>query len=373
VIAAAVIAVALAWKLPVLAALGIGSLLLVVVAGLASLLPFRLAVSGLGLSTDRTTVGDSGSATIVLVNRGSRRSARASLHLDALDERIPLVVPRISGGSELTISVSLPTGRRGAGAVGPVVAAYADPFGLIRRGIVMSGSEPFIVHPRHHHVHVHAASTLRSAEGRAGTVPSPDALSFVGLRQYRPGDEQRQIHWPTTARTGELMVREYADAPLERLIIAFDTRASRWDEVRFEQGIEIVASLTVSAISASTPVSLITGTDRVDLSGRGVLDTRDVLDHLAALAVQPDRGTRDGSALTTMLARGSSASCIIVTGLQDASDQLLLAEVSRRSPEVVLIEVASPYAQRLPPATASIRVVRAPTAAEFVETWNGAA
>jgi uncharacterized protein (DUF58 family) len=70
---------------------------------------------------------------------------------------------------------------------------------------------------------VEAAATseraLHSAP-RRGTGPE-----FLGVREYRPGDSMRHVHWPSTARTGTVMVREFEEERTRRIAIVVDTVA----------------------------------------------------------------------------------------------------------------------------------------------------
>jgi uncharacterized protein (DUF58 family) len=81
---------------------------------------------------------------------------------------------------------------------------------------------------------------------------------FHGLRPYRPGDSPRWVHWRTSARRGELMVREFEDLPSENLLLVFDPTLvldeedlspaervadRRWLREQFEQAVSLVATI----------------------------------------------------------------------------------------------------------------------------------
>ena len=53
---------------------------------------------------------------------------------------------------------------------------------------------------------------------------------YLGIREYRPGDSPRHVHWPSTARTGTVMVRELEEERSQRLTIVVDTLADVGDE-----------------------------------------------------------------------------------------------------------------------------------------------
>ncbi|HOT80698.1 MAG TPA: DUF58 domain-containing protein [Microthrixaceae bacterium] len=354
--------------LPSVAVLGVGGLALVAVSGLATLSPVRLDVRSIDVPASRVEVGTRGQITIVLTNPSARRAPALTLFLIALDDRITVAVPRLAPGADVTVTLPLPTKRRGSGSIGPLVTDSADPFGLFRRRLEFGRPQEFIVHPRHHRLEVIAPSSIRNSEGPAGPYRRPDAASFVGLRVYRPGDDRRQIHWPTVARTGELMVREHADATLERLVLAFDTRSARWDEVRFEQAVEVVASVAVAVTGSGVPLTLVIGPDRHDVGGRDAA-AGVVLDLLAGVAIGP-AAPKGPTALDTLLTLTSATTSVLVTGAADAGDHVALAELATRLPVVVIAEIASALAPRSAPASTRVRSVRAATSSEFARLWD---
>jgi uncharacterized protein (DUF58 family) len=66
-----------------------------------------------------------------------------------------------------------------------------------------------------------AGLTRQVVRGGGRRHPTAQA-EFHGLRAFRPGDSPRWIHWRTSARCGELMIREYEDVPSEDLILVVD-------------------------------------------------------------------------------------------------------------------------------------------------------
>lgn len=66
--------------------------------------------------------------------------------------------------------------------------------------------------------HVPTQGAVRAAARRQPTAQ----LEFHGLHAFRPGDSPRHIHWRTTARRGELMVREFEDLPNDNLVLVVD-------------------------------------------------------------------------------------------------------------------------------------------------------
>ncbi len=118
---------------------------------------------------------------------------------------------------------------RGRYAWGPVTATSGYPFGLVHRRRILAPAEEVIVLPRLGRLHRGRFRKLlwsRAADAerrRRQPRRHPAAQDqFHGLRPFRPGDNPRAVHWRTSARRGEWMVREFEDFPGEDLLLIFD-------------------------------------------------------------------------------------------------------------------------------------------------------
>jgi len=60
------------------------------------------------------------------------------------------------------------------------------------------------------------------ARGEATTHRTGRRGEFFGLREHRSGDDRRDVHWRSSARTGRLLVREYEDQHAQRIVIGVD-------------------------------------------------------------------------------------------------------------------------------------------------------
>ena len=83
---------------------------------------------------------------------------------------------------------------------------------------------------------------------------------FMAIREYKPGDSPRYIHWPTSAKKGELMVREYQDTLSSSLIIVLDLskayNVGKGKHTTLEYAITIAASLALHALDEGYRVSI---------------------------------------------------------------------------------------------------------------------
>src|SRR5690606_32774393 len=93
------------------------------------------------------------------------------------------------------------------------------------------------------------AGLLRDLEGQATRDLSDSDLNFHALRDYVAGDDRRYIHWRTTARRGQLMVKQFEDTRRTLTSIALATAVSDYahpDEL--ELAVSVAASIAVQAI-----------------------------------------------------------------------------------------------------------------------------
>jgi uncharacterized protein (DUF58 family) len=113
--------------------------------------------------------------------------------------------------------------QRGVFQLGPVFAESRDPFGIFRFRRQISGSSSLVVYP--------VALDLPSFGRLPGDLPGGslqgERVQFTtpnvaGVREYRPGDTMNRIHWPTTARQGRLMVKEFELDPFSDVWLILD-------------------------------------------------------------------------------------------------------------------------------------------------------
>jgi len=97
---------------------------------------------------------------------------------------------------------------------------------------------------------LHPVPPIAFSTGRrhrpAGAVAVPqvgDSQEFLQLRDYRPGDPVRRIHWPSTARSGRLVVKETGEEYFARLGLVLDTFIEDGDGAMLDAAVSVAASL----------------------------------------------------------------------------------------------------------------------------------
>ncbi|HEX8630715.1 MAG TPA: DUF58 domain-containing protein, partial [Catenuloplanes sp.] len=245
---------------PELALLGTaGAGALVAAVGYAAWQP-QLRVSRVA-DPDRVPRGEP--ATMTLTVRNAARLRAATLVATDRCGAVPVPVPllRLRPGQDTTVSYPVPTSRRGVVPIGPLRVDRRDVLGLVSAARGHGDPSTVWVHPRIHPLTAVPAGIARSLDGRIDTVPH-GTITFDTLREYVVGDELRRVHWRTSARVGELMVREHLDTSLPRIVVVLDDRAGAHPGARggfaesFESACEAAASVVAAAVREDVPVTL---------------------------------------------------------------------------------------------------------------------
>lgn len=129
--------------------------------------------------------------------------------------------------------------QRGRFTLGPITLTTGDPFGLFRMQWELPQTSTMIVYP--------AIVELAHFATPSGQLPGGDALrrrthyvttNVRGVRDYAPGDSFNRIHWPSTARKGQLIVKEFELDPLADVWLFLDMARSAQAELEWEPVLE---------------------------------------------------------------------------------------------------------------------------------------
>jgi uncharacterized protein (DUF58 family) len=253
---------------------------------------------GLDLSRTRVVVGERAVGALTLANTGRRAILPSRVVLPVGAGRGEFSVKRLAPGEEAEELFAIPTQRRAILAVGPVSVVRGDPLGVFER--VHRRDEPvdLYVHPRTVLFEGQSLGFLRDLEGLPAADLSRDDISFHALRQYQPGDDRRNVHWRSTARTGVLMVRQYEETRRSHFVIGLSRHPGDYaDPEEFELGVSAAGSLGLRALRDSQRVevrvqgvSIPAGTGKQFLDGLSGLeyargrsgDIVDLAGHIAA-------------------------------------------------------------------------------------------
>lgn len=205
---------------------------------------------------DRVPRGDPCLVTLTVTNTSRVRPATLLAHDRCGSRAVPVPVLRLRPRHDMTASYPVPTERRGVVQIGPLRVTRRDPLGLAELTRGQGGTTQVWVYPRVHQLTAVPAGIARSMDGRLDRVPH-GSITFDALREYVVGDELRRVHWRTSARVGQLMVREYLDTSLPRIVVLLDDRAaSHPDPEMFESACEAAASVVAAAVREDLAITL---------------------------------------------------------------------------------------------------------------------
>jgi uncharacterized protein (DUF58 family) len=190
------------------------------------------------------------------------RSGRATI-IDRCDEAVTRVdTPTVAPNTEQTVRGAIPTSRRGVFDVGPLEIERIDPFWLTVGRRRATERTSITVHPKVYDL-IGPQGAVRVVENESVIRrATADPMSgFVSMREYVAGDDPRMIHWPTTARTGTLMVREHVEVRRPEFTVVLDTSPTAGTPEDFEEAVDVAATLAVHAIRTGLDVVVRT-TDR---------------------------------------------------------------------------------------------------------------
>jgi uncharacterized protein (DUF58 family) len=130
------------------------------------------------------------------------------------------------------------------------------------------------------------------------------------LRNYEVGDDLRQVHWPSTARQDDLMIRQQELPWQGRTTVLLDVRSGVHTEDSFERAVSAAASLLTAAWQRDSQVRLLT-TDGLDSGfGSGPTHLQAAMEHLAV--AQPGADRLD-SLVAAMRRRATGALVVVST------------------------------------------------------------
>ncbi len=152
---------------------------------------------------------------------------------------------------------------RGLYSVGPAVIESGDPFGMMKSTLELDQPEYITVFPDLLPIDpliLRAEDPLGDQAARKRLFEDP--LQPMGVRAYHPEDDFRRIHWPATARTGELQVKVYTPVSARVMMVCLNvsTTARPWLGAypkTFEQLLKVAATTVFNAIEQGYSVGLL--------------------------------------------------------------------------------------------------------------------
>jgi uncharacterized protein (DUF58 family) len=307
---------------------------------------------------DRVARGDPAAMTLTVRNTSRIRSAGmvATDRCGGADVPVPLL--RLRPGKDTVVRYPVPTRRRGVVPVGPLRVTRGDPLALMSLSRSYGDTTLVWVHPRIHPLRAVPAGMARSLDGRIDKVPH-GTITFDTLREYVVGDELRRVHWRSSAKVGELMVREQLDTSEPTIVVLLDDRAAGHpDPESFEVACEAAASIVAAAVREDVPVSLHLVTELRTGPFLDVLTETSLRSGDLAARLRHLRGQRLGDTLVFLTGSGGRDDLGAVSALRGPYPVVIGGLFGDRD--------AAPVS-----AGDQMIVIEAATGAEFAGAWDG--
>lgn len=205
------------------------------------------------------------------------------------EQPLPLIPP----GQAVEITPEVTPVRRGSIELSGLTIARPDRFGLFKGFEYLRQPQSLPVLPKRYPVPELELPGVRRYQhgGVVMTASVGDSEEFIGLRDYRPGDPLKNIHWKSFARIGCPVVKEHQNEFFVRHALVLDTFTIPGTAETFEEAVSIAASFASSIETQECLLDLLfVGADTYCFTaGRGQLHTENMLEILAHAMPCEDR------------------------------------------------------------------------------------
>jgi len=210
------------------------------------------------LNPRRVVVGDRAMGRMLVTNTGTRALTPTRMELPVglgvAEFQLPAMKPR----EEHEELFAVPTSKRAVIVAGPAESVRGDQLGLLRRALQWADPVDLFVHPRTVRLLPTAAGLVRDLEGQVSKTITNNDIAFHALRPYVPGDDRRYVHWRTSARIGQLMVRQFNETRRSQLTMIHSARDDLYaSEEEFELAVSVTASIAAQVIRDGVQMNVV--------------------------------------------------------------------------------------------------------------------
>ena len=275
-------------------------------------------------------------------------------------------------GRRLSVRYVLEKVPRGRYVFEDVRAELSDPFALERAIVPLPAPGALLVYPRLVRLGpLFTESGTRSHDGQRLLLRRHSGIELHSVREYAQGESLRRVHWPSTARRGQLMVKELEDSPRDEIAVLLDADPKAVVGESFEVQVRAAGSILDAYVQRGRRGVLVLNSERREVQHvhSPAADWRRALELLAA--VEPTGDTPVARLLAEEDGPAARAlELVVVTARLEPAlvDRLIQRGLSRRKVSVVFVDPASfngtprrpePALLRLQAAGIAVAVIRA--------------
>ncbi|WP_243696984.1 DUF58 domain-containing protein [Labedella endophytica] len=297
---------------------------------------FRVEVT---LSPTRVVVGERAIGRVDITNVGSRRTSATRLELPVGEGLAVFAIPGLAPESSTDELFAVPTHRRAVIDAGPAVTVRGDQLGLFRRTVSWTDPIELFVHPVTTRLQPSAAGLVRDLEGQTTQKITNSDIAFHALREYVVGDDVRHVHWRSSARTGQLMVRQFEETRRSQLTI-LHTADERYytSSEEFELAVSVTASVATQVIREATAIDVVTEDRRLRTHTAGaLLDDSCRIDVVRGATGSPRDFARDATAMLPV----PSVAVIVAGSRMTATDFRAIEKFFPAETRVIALRIAA--------------------------------
>ncbi len=248
----------------------------------------------------------------------------------------------MSSGEEMAARYEVLCEPRGVYRVGPMRVSVTDPLGFAESSSTAQGSDRLVVYPRVENL-LGVPSGSGQDQRRSASRSSfwhTSGEDFFTLREYQRGDDLRRVHWPSTAKHDELMIKQLEMPWQSSVFIMLDPRAETHESsTSFERAVSGAASVLHHLVESGYTPTIWAGNG----NGTTVGDTEAYHHAMEELATITPHTSFDMRHLVEKLQRNgaSGGTLILVTGALGEDDSASLRVLSQGFYRTVLLSVES--------------------------------
>jgi uncharacterized protein (DUF58 family) len=263
-------------------------------------------------------------------------------------------------GRRLRVRYVLEEVPRGHYAFEDVHAELADPFALELAIVQLPAPGALLVYPRLVRLGpLFTESGTRSHDGQRLLLRRHSGFELHSVREYEQGESLRRVHWPSTARRGQLMVKELEDSPRDEIAVLLDADGKAVVGESFDVQVRAAGSILDAYVRRGRRGVLVINSERREVQHvhSPAADWRRALELLAAVEATGDTSVarllaeEDGPAARAL-------ELVVVTARLEPAlvDRLIQRALSRRKVSIAFVDPASFNGAPLRPEPALLRL-----------------
>ncbi|MGH8913575.1 MAG: DUF58 domain-containing protein [Acidimicrobiia bacterium] len=294
-----------------------------------------------------STVHDGETTTVTLLIENPTRHAISYLTIEDDVNRLGVAtfeVARLKKAESTTATYRVTCRPRGVYRVGPTTVRANDPLGLAEMSAGTGPVDRIVVYPA---IEELDGFPIIRGQDPAMQVSRPEHArrggeDFYTLREYQRGDDLRRVHWPSSAKTDQLMIRQLETPWQSRALVLLDVRTSSYEsQDAFEKAVSGAATVVTHLIGAGFDADLWAG----DAEPIDAARYASAMERLAL--VQPDPAIDIEAVAGRIRQKGGGGALVIVTGVADRSLLSVQQLLVRDYPTTVLMTASDSTSQTL--------------------------